>query len=229
MTRRLVAIPFVLAYWVLSMAGAWWHRTELSVAALGVLLIVIALLMLDWRRPITFGIWLLLAAPLLAAVIGGHATLALDALPIVINAALAWMFGHTLGAGGQPLIARMICIIEGPPRLELPGVARYTRQLTVFWTLLLTAQALLLLVLALCVVPGGVLVSLGFASPWPLLQAHVAWYTRIGTYLLPLVAVLGEYIWRRWYLRHISHLSARQFVTQLIACWPQILGHSPRA
>lgn len=228
--RRLVAIPFVLAYWILSMAGAWWDRTDLSVAALGVLLIAIALLMLDLRRPVTIGIWLLLAVPLLAAVVSGHASLALDALPIVINAALAWMFAHTLAAGEQPLIARTIRVIEGSHRLELPGVARYARQLTLFWAMLLATQALLLLVLALCVVPGGVLVSLGFTSPWPLPQAHVAWYTRIGTYLVPLAAMVGEYAWRRWRLRHISHTSARQFVTRLIACWPQILGHGgPRA
>ncbi|MDN5925357.1 MAG: xanthomonadin biosynthesis protein, partial [Xanthomonadales bacterium] len=204
--------------------GAWLQQPRLSIIALTLLLTALAVLMLRWRQPLTCGLWLLLALPLLAAIGSGHAALALDAVPLVVNVALAWLFGHTLAAGKQPLVARLICIIEDPQRLQLPGVARYARQLTLFWTLLLGAQALLLLVLALCVVPGGVLVSLGFDSPWPLAPTQVAWYTRIGTYLVPLLTMVLEYAWRRWYLRHIPHPGVRQFIARMIACWPQMLG-----
>lgn len=221
--RRVIAIPLFVAYSILSIAGAWWHQASFSVAALGVLLAAIAVLMLHWRRPWTIAIWLALAAPMLAAVLSGHAVLALDALPILVNAVLAWMFAHTLAAGEQPLIAHMICIIEEPQRLQLPGVARYARRLTAFWALLLAAQALLLLVLVLCVVPDGILVSLGFTSPWPLAQTQMTWYTRVGTYLVPLAAMLLEYPWRLWALRHVPHLSTRQFVTRLITRWPRLL------
>lgn len=223
--RRRIAIPVLLTYTVLSVSGAWFHVSRLSIAALVLLLTAFAVLTMHWQRPLTIAIWLLFAVPLLGAVLTGHAPLALDAVPIVVNAGLAWLFGHTLVAGEQPLIARMIAIIEEPHRLELPGVAHYARQLTLFWALLLAAQALLLLVLVMCVVPGGVLTSLGFASPWPLAQTQVAWYTRVGTYLVPLAAMVLEYPWRRWALRHIPHLSAREFITRMIVCWPQLLRH----
>lgn len=224
--RRRIAIPLLVTYTTLSVAGAWFHVSRLSVAALGLLLAIVAVLMMNWQRPWTIAIWVLLAVPMLAAVLTGHAPLALDAVPIVVNAGLAWMFAHTLAPGEQPLIARMISIIESPHRLQLPGVAHYARRLTLFWALLLAAQALVLLVLVLCVVPGGILTSLGMVSPWPLAQTHVAWYTRIGTYLVPLAAMVLEYPWRRWHLRHIPHPSTRQFIARLIACWPQLLHHN---
>lgn len=223
--RRHLALPFLLAYPVLSIAGAWLHQDRLSIAAVCVLLTSMGILMPRRQQPLTIVLWLVLTLPMLAAIVSGHAALALDAVPVVFNAALAWLFGHTLAAGEQPLIARIIAIIEGPERLALRGVASYARRLTLFWALLLGSQALILLLLALCVVPGGVLASLGMASPWPLTPDQVAWYTRVGSYLVPALTMVLEYVWRRWYLRHIPHTSAREFATRMAACWPQLLGH----
>src|SRR6202044_2574754 len=88
----------------------------------------------------------------------------LEGVPILINALLACWFGHTLGTP-EPLVARFIIAIEGTGRLAQPGVARYARQLTWFWTLLLGAQALLLAVLLLCAEHSGLLARFGIVSP----------------------------------------------------------------
>ncbi len=50
------------------------------------------------------------------------------------------MFGHTLGARHRPLISRLAESIRGPLP---PAVARYTRQVTLAWTLFFAVMAML--------------------------------------------------------------------------------------
>ena len=192
-------------------------------AALAALLGASAVLMLDRQRPLPSLAWLTLALAMLAALASGHLLLALEAVPILVNAALAWLFGHTLRAGSDPLVARVIRILEGDAHLALPGVARYARQVTQFWTVLLGAQALVSTALWLCSVPDGALTVLGADSPLPLPQAWTAWYTDLGAWLLPAVAMALEYAFRRWRLRHVPHVSLHDFIVRLVACWPQLL------
>lgn len=56
------------------------------------------------------------------------------------NILLALMFGHTLGVRHRPLISRLAESIRGPLP---PAVARYTRQVTLAWTLFFAAMAML--------------------------------------------------------------------------------------
>jgi len=62
----------------------------------------------------------------------GVAGAVLATLPLAGNLALAWHFGITLRAGREPLITRYTRLEHG----EVPaGLARYTRLLTLLWTI----------------------------------------------------------------------------------------------
>lgn len=150
------------------------------------------------------------------------ADLLLEALPLLVSALLAYWFGRTL-ATTEPLVARFIVVLEGAERLARPGVARYARQVTWYWTLLLGGQALLLSVLLVGGQPDGLLVRLGVATPWHLPGRLVAGWLHLGGYLLMVVAFALEYAYRRWHLRHLEHLSTRQMITQLVRHWPQLV------
>ena len=56
----------------------------------------------------------------------GFAELLLDAVPVLINALLAYWFGRTLPTS-RPLVARFIAAIEGEERLRHAGHRRRTR------------------------------------------------------------------------------------------------------
>ena len=212
-----VAVYFVLAAYASSSGRG-------GIAALALFVLVGAVLSSALRRR-NLTAWLAWtcaggALGLLAA--HGEGMLALDALPILVNAALSALFASTLQPAREPLIARFIGIIEGRERLALPRVAAYARNLTWIWTVLLGLQACLL-ALIFCCAPGGAFAALGW--PTPAWFAAPAWrvYLHVGGYaLVPLVLVL-EYGYRRWHLRAIEHPSLARFVARLVQCWPALL------
>ena len=133
-------------------------------------------------------------------------------MPVAFNAALAWLFGHTLRGGREPLVARIIASMEGQASLALPGVRRYARQVTVFWAALLGLQTLLLAAYWLGTGPMQL-------TPSP----AMVWYAHLGGYLVPVLAMLGEYTVRRLRLRHIHHPGPAEFARNLAACWPSLV------
>lgn len=222
-------LPLLLAYPLLALVGALLHRQSLSLAALALLLGLLLWPALRNRQPGAWLLWLGLLAAMAWLAAHGLAALALDAVPVLLNLLLAWVFGRTLRAGRQPLVAQFIEAIEGAPRLAMPGIARYARHLTAFWTMLLTAQALGLGVLLSCQVPGGLLLRLGAASPWPVPQAWVQGYVHLGVYLLLAAVFVLEYLFRRWHLRHLPHLGLHALLHRLALRWPQLIRGRNRA
>ncbi|WP_250441019.1 hypothetical protein [Caballeronia sp. AZ1_KS37] len=93
------------------------------------------------------------------------------------NLALAWMFGRTLGPGREPLCTQFATMVHG--KLE-PRVARYTRRVTLAWTLFFVATAFVSTML------------FAFAS-------IVTWSTFANYLALPLVGLMfvAEYACRR--------------------------------
>lgn len=228
--RRTVAAPRVpwlplalLACGLLALAGGLWHRHGLSLAA--AVLFLTLWLPAVWRRHsvVALLVWAALAALLLVPALLGYPELALMALPVVFLGAIAWLFARTLRRGAEPLIARCVRVIEGDARLALPGVRSYTRGVTLYWACLLGVMALLSLLVALFAVPGGWLVTLGMASPILLPGSLLAWYPEAGCWVLLVAAFVGEYLFRRWYLRAIPHPPVRRFVTQIVRRWPALV------
>lgn len=221
-------LPLMLGYPVLAMAGVLTHRQAFSLAACALLLSLLMAPALAARRLFP---WLLWAATLGAMAWlwwRGLAELLLECVPIAINLLLATLFGRSLRRGSQPLIARFIEAVEGAERLHVPGVARYARQLTWFWTLLTAAQALVLAVLLLCAEPGGLLGSLGVASPWPVPAGLAHGYVHLGGYVLIGAAFVLENVYRRWHLRHITHPRLHDLALGVAARWPQLVrGQDP--
>jgi uncharacterized membrane protein len=221
-SRRLM-LPLVVAYPVLAVSGAVWHRPALSLAALLVLLTVIALPMLGAGKRGAWAAWLAGVVVIIGAGVVGLGSILLSCVPVLINLALSWVFGRTLLAGRTPLIARLIASVESPARLEVPGIAPYARSLTRFWACFLAAQALLLAVLLGCAVPGGILFDLGVAPPFAVPAAWAMGYAHAGAYLMIAVAFAGEHAFRLFHLRHVPHPGLRELVTKVAVRWPKLV------
>jgi len=100
---------------------------------------------------------------------------------------MAFGFGRTLAAGRQPLCSQFAAVLHGT---LTPAVARYTRQITVAWTvfflLIATVSTLLFAV-----------------------SSVVVWSTFANYLTLPLVGVMfvGEHAWRRVALPNVQRPS----------------------
>ena len=116
--------------------------------------------------------------------------------PVLINIALLVLFGRTLLPGATPLVARVAASWRGT--LD-EAVARYTRRVTVAWTIFFAIMAIESLALAL------------FA---PL---HIwSLFTNFVNYFLVLLFFVIEYQLRIFYLPGHEHLSFRAFCRLLI-------------
>lgn len=116
----------------------------------------------------------------------------LYAPPVLINLALAALFGASLRAPREPLIATF-ARQEHP---DLPAdLALYTRRLTLLWAVLFAAMAAIALALAL----GGSL------ETW-------STFTNVVSYLLVAALFAGEYAYRRWRYRQYRHGSLPELV-----------------
>jgi uncharacterized membrane protein len=216
-------MPLMFGYPVLAMAGVLTHRQGFSLAACALLLTVLMIPALTTRRALPWIVWSSTLAVMAWLWMLGVVGLLLECVPIAVNILLACLFGRTLRAGHTPLIARFIEVLEGPERLAVPGIAPYARHLTLFWTLLTAAQALVLAVLLLCAEPGGLLSSLGVASPWPVHSGLAQSYVHVGGYVLIASAFLLENAFRRWHLRHVHHPRLHELALGLAARWPALV------
>lgn len=217
-------LPWVLLLCgALALAGGLAHRPGLSVAA--AVLLLLAWLPQIWRShsAVAAAVWVGLAGLLLVPAAAGHAALALMALPVVFLGGVSWVFGRTLKRGAEPLVSRFVRVIEGEARLNLPGVRAYTRGVTIFWTVVLGAMALLSLALALFAEPGGWFATFRWPVPLAVPGSILAWYPEVGCWSVLLLAFVGEYLFRRWYLRAIPHPTVGRFVTQIVRRWPALI------
>lgn len=212
---RLRAIGLIVGYFVL-VAAAWITRND-ALSASCVVLLISAVLYPRLRRNSrgAWAVWAVLVGAVLALTLGGHGRVALDLVPLAINLGLALFFGWSLTGGHTPLIARAIIAIEGVERLSLPRVESYARTLTAAWTLIFAIQVVLFVLLMAWWLPQLPVDSSAYR--WAMTWLHV------GGYALPAVFMLVEYLFRRWYLRHIPHVPPAQFVSQLVQNWPQLL------
>jgi len=121
---------------------------------------------------------------------------------------LAIGFGRTLGAGRVPLCSRFASMVHG---VLPPDVARYTRRVTVAWTVFFVAIAALLVVLYA-------------AAPLPVWSA----FANFGCALLIALMFAVEYVIRRRALPTLSH---RGFLASMraIAAGPADPVATPRA
>jgi len=116
--------------------------------------------------------------------------------PLVINAFLFVFFIRTLLPGHTPLISSISKVMHDK---SLPELDRYTRKLTLVWSLFFAVMFLESLLLAI------------FAplEVWSL-------FTNILNYIFVLLLVVGEYIFRLYYLPDIKHSSPVHVITHMV-------------
>ncbi|CTP90908.1 ketosynthase [Xanthomonas translucens pv. poae] len=203
------AAPWALALGVLLALAysplAHWanaaHRSDLAVLAGAALVLMLLVEPMARLRPWAWALALLALAALLPLWRSPHALLLLAAPPVLFTAWVAWFFGRSLQRGRTPLISRIVEALYRQAGLPLtPAQLRYTRRLTLAWSLLLAAMTLLNLLLALCAVPSGVLAQLGRASPLPIGDAHASLIANLLGYGVIGGFFVGEYFLRgRWF------------------------------
>lgn len=197
-------------------SGAW---AGLAMASIVLLLLLEPLLN---RR-----LWALVA---LAACLFGlwwiaqsrYALLPLLAPPVVFITLASWLFGRTLVKGRVPLITR---IVEGLyTQASMPmthALYRYTRQLTLAWTLLLALLAVVNLLLALCAVPGGVLAQLGHVPPVTVTNAQWSLFANVLNYGIVGGFFVVEYLLRKRRFPHRPYRNVVEFGQQMARLGPQ--------
>jgi uncharacterized membrane protein len=187
----------VVAYLLLDHLSVLYVSSRLALLALGLL---IALLLAKPLRAGRTWAWLLWGAALLLLLtppVQRWAPLALMLPPTVINLYLAWLFGHTLRAGREPLVARMVRLLHADEAVRDPAVWEYARTVTSWWTSLFLFNGLVALALALMATPGGMLLRLGFVPLWPLPASWWSYFSNAGCYLLVALLFGVEFLVRQ--------------------------------
>jgi uncharacterized membrane protein len=115
--------------------------------------------------------------------------------PVLIYLLLCAVFGATLRAGHEPLISRFARIEQGT---LTPELARYTRRLTLIWSVFFIVLAMLSASLA------------RWASPatWSL-------FTNVFSYGLIGTLFVGEYVYRLRRFPHYHHASLWQLLRNI--------------
>jgi len=186
-----------------------------------------AIVMIPWLASGRLLSWVLL--PLVAAGcwLLSDARLALLPLyvpPIVIPAAMAWLFGQTLIAGRTPLIEQFVRAMEFPGREPNADVLGYARQLTSVWTALLFSLALINLLLAAFAEPQGLLLSCGIVPLVTVPQEAWSLFANVIAYLIIAVFFVIEYAIRRRRFPQQPYRNFVDFIRRTIAVSPRLLG-----
>jgi uncharacterized membrane protein len=184
-----------LAYPLLAHGAAALDSGALALAAAAVLLVLVLAPALRRLDPAAW-LSLLAAGSVLAWLfLSDRALLPLYAVPVLLNLLVAWLFGRSLRAGATPLVERIARLLHGAPLA--PDLLRYTRRVTLGWTVLLVLLALVNAVLALLAVPDGVLVMAGIAPPLAVPRTAWSLFANLLNYLILALAFAGEFLWRR--------------------------------
>ncbi|WP_324508798.1 hypothetical protein [Polaromonas sp.] len=119
-----------------------------------------------------------------------HAQALYFAQHVGTNALLAWVFGHTLAAGGTPLVVTFARMAHPVLPVEIEA---YARKVTVAWTWFF-------------LVTCAISVLLFFAAPlsvWSTFAVLLQWPSVV-------IFFVGEYVLRRRLFRHFDHVSLKQ-------------------
>jgi uncharacterized membrane protein len=213
----LLAIGYLLA----AQAAVFLHSDAYALVA-GFLL---ALLMLSpalaGRRAWAWLLLVALAAGLLWLQWQSLGLLPLYAPPVLLNAFLAWLFGHTLRGDAMPLIERVIRAMDVHAEPLDPEIVRYARQLTGAWTVFFVAMGTINLVLALLASPGGLLLTAGLVPPISVPQSAWSLFANLLNYVLVGVFFVVEFAYRRRRFADLPDRNLADFCRRLARLGPR--------
>jgi uncharacterized membrane protein/3-hydroxymyristoyl/3-hydroxydecanoyl-(acyl carrier protein) dehydratase len=221
--RRIVSVSLAVAYPVLAHSASILKSPGLTLASVATLAAAILFKPLTEGRR---GAWL--ALPVVATALVGlwridAASLVLFLPPVLLNAFLAWLFGHTLVRGSTPLIERLVRLLQppdgGPPE---PGVIRYAGNLTRVWTALFVLLATVNLGLAAFATPGGLLETIGVRAPLSISRTTWSLFANILNYAIVAAFFLLEYAYRRRRFPNRPYRNLPEFLRRAVAIAPAL-------
>ncbi|KFX26368.1 membrane protein [Ralstonia solanacearum] len=126
------------AHYAAATPGA--HGFGLALAIVPLLAIALVAAVRSAHRARLLPLWALVCAALwlARALLARHFEWGLYLEHVSFNLMMAFVFGRTLAAGREPLCTQFAAILHDP---LTPEVARYTRQITVAWTLFFVGMA----------------------------------------------------------------------------------------
>jgi uncharacterized membrane protein len=219
---RWLMVLAALGYMVCAQIGA--HTDLAWMSSLAVALLLMAALLPAWSRgsiPALIA-GLLAALALIGSMFAGVPRLPTYFVPSLLLALAGWFFGRTLRASSRPLIGRIVQIVDGEEFAAQPAVASYARGLTQTWAILLVVLAAGAAVMALCVVPDGVLAAFGIASPLPLTPAQWSSWVNFAGYGSVALVFAGEFALRRVLLPQAPKHSFAEFARRMAHLWPEL-------
>lgn len=225
---RVFALALAVAYPVLAHGASILGSAALTLASVVVLAAAVLFRpLIEGRR------WAWAALPLAALAILGlwrldAAALVLFLPPVLLNAFLAWLFGHTLARGRVALIERIVLLLQPPGVPPEPGVRDYARTLTRLWTALFLALAATNLALALLATPGGLLEAAGLRSPAPVRLESWSLFANVINYLLVAGLFLVEFAYRRRRFPGRPYRNLPDFLRRTIAIAPALAASFAR-
>lgn len=220
----ILPVTLFVAYIVLTHAAVVTGHDRLAVGSL--LALVIAILLPLARRG---GVWayatLVVASAVVLLLPPGNWTVWLLFLPpVLINLALAWLFGRSLFTGNVALVERFVRMMHHPDDVLDPEVFAYARAVTKCWTALFCFNAAVCALLALTAYPGGMLDLAGLRSPIEV--PTIAWtlYSDFGCYAVALLLFVVEYQVRKRRFPWQPYSGFFDFLRKAGAVAPAILG-----
>ena len=217
---QVLRVVLVLLYPLLAHLAAVHGDPGMAAVALADILVIVLLDGLLARRPGPLLLLLVAIPGLLLLSRTSFAMAPLLVMPAVLLATAAFGFARTLRPGKTPLIASIVEVLEGDDADNLPApLRRYTRGLTLAWTLLLAGLALVNLGLALCAVPGGVLASMGITPPLPVTSTQWSWFANGFNYGIVGAFFVVEFVYRRRCFPERVH-GFRHFASRLARMGP---------
>ncbi len=200
--RRLAAATLAVAYPLLTHAASVFDSRALMLVSIAVLLgAILVRPLLDGRR------WALVALVVAGLVVAGlvvaglanldAASIILFLPPVLLNAYLAWLFGHTLARRSTPLIERLVRLMQAPGLPLEAGVIGYARNVTRLWTGLFLLLCGTNLVLAVLAAPRGLLEILGVRAPISVRFETWSLFANVLNYAIVAAVFLVEFAYRR--------------------------------
>jgi uncharacterized membrane protein len=189
-------------------------------------LIVLPTLLAPLRRASYLAI--LAAAGIVCLTLSRAVTAPLLLMPVAVTGSLAWFFGRTLAPGRTPLIESIVVALHDPDADLGTAIPRYARRLTLAWTVLLTALAVVNFLLACLVSPGGLAELLGLAPPATVPGEVWSSFANVLNYVIVAAFFVAEYAYRRRRFPEQPYRNLGDFAHRLLAIAPQLLKRAPQ-
>jgi len=190
-----VAITLIVLYPIFALLSRYQGAEFLRPLALFCLLSGVFFPALARAKVAAWLAYILLCCALAAAVALRLERLLLHLPPLLFLSIAASVFWGSLMPGRRALISVFGESLDGPMSGE---VEAYTRSLTIFWAVLLSAQLALSLYLSI------------FGPEW-----LWSWVTNVLNYLVLGLVFIGEYLWRRRRFPERKHLPFLEFMKKL--------------